>query len=460
MSSVLAPKAAPYVHTDLVRIPGGEWFTGAGLGLFVHWDHASQQGIEISWPLVGPYPMPDGSRGAVDPATVDSYQASAATFNPTVWDAEALAKRAKRAGAHYVVFTARHAAGYAMFHSEHGGFGIQHSPFGRDITREIVDAVRAEGLRVGIYYSLADWHHPDYPAFEMSDRPYPTERWPAAGDPANADTPIAEDRHRRPTPEQWTLYQMYLRGQLTELMTNYGTIDLLWFDAEWERSPEEWDTAGIRALVKSLQPEVIINDRLLGEGDYTTPEQGMPVTAPAGPWELCLTMGEAWAWSPGDSKLKSPTALVTTLIEVVSRGGNLLLNVGPRGDGSLSEPQERTLDEIAAWMDDHAESVTDVAPTRDVDFYGPSTARNGTLYLHLVMRPIEQLVVRGIPVGRVRSVRLLATGQNLPFEAHLEVHEQVGQLGELRGELRIAGPAPTGALIDVVAIAFDPCDPC
>lgn len=453
MTTTLVAAPDSFVRPTDFTLPGGEWFIGAGFGLFVHWDHASQQGIEISWPLVGRSIIP-GSDAVEDFVTVEQYQSTAATFDPVEWDPIALAALAKRAGARYVVFTARHHAGYSMFHTAESDFGIEHSPFGRDVTREFVEAIRAEGIRVGIYYSLPDWNHPDYPAFTMADRPYAEEHWPAAGDPANAGLPIAVDAHRRSTPEQWARYQQYLRRQLTEILTDYGTIDLLWFDGEWERSEEEWDSAGLRALIKSLQPDVVINDRLLGQGDYKTPEQGFPVTAPSGPWELCLTIGQMWAWRPGDTKSKSTTSLITTLIEVASRGGNLLLNIGPKGDGSLNESQVATLEEIGAWMDVHSESVVDVSPTRGVDFYGPSTARPGTLYLHLVLRPIEEVVVRGIPVGRVQGVRLLATGEQLPFEVNLEVHEQPAPGADPLGELHIPAPAASGAPIDVIAIDF------
>ncbi|MFF1875704.1 alpha-L-fucosidase, partial [Kitasatospora herbaricolor] len=216
----------------------------------------------------------------------------------------------------------------------------------------------------------------------------------------------------------------------------------------------EWDSAGLRAHIKSLQPDVVINDRLLGQGDYKTPEQGFPVTAPHGPWELCLTIGQMWAWRPGDTKSKSTTSLVTTLIEVASRGGNLLLNIGPKGDGSLNDSQVRTLEEIGGWMDAHGESVVGVSPTVGVDYYGPSTARPGTVYLHLVMRPIEQVIVRGIPVGRVSGVRLLATGEELDYEVNYEVHEQPAPGQDPLGELLIAAPTASGAVIDVIAIDF------
>jgi alpha-L-fucosidase len=450
--------SAPGAHLALAApvgdLPGGEWFVGAGLGLFVHWDHASQQGIEISWPLVGRSIIP-GVSDVEDAVSVEQYHSSAATFDPQQWDAPTLARLAREAGAEYVVFTARHHAGYSMFHTEYSDFGIQHSAFGRDITREFVEAVRAEGLKVGIYFSLPDWHHPDYPAFRDEDRPYPEEHWPGAGLDENIGQPIREDRHRRATPDQWARFQTYLRGQLTEILTNYGTIDLLWFDGEWERNEEEWDTAGLRALIKGLQPDVVINERLLGHGDYKTPEQAFPTTTPDGPWELCLTIGDMWAWRPDDTNTKSLHSLLTTLIEVVSRGGNLLLNVGPTGDGSLDERQVERLEGFAAWMEHHRESVIGVAPTRDLDTYFPTTTSGNTLYVHLVNRPVEEIIVRGLPVRRVSAVRLLATGEALDHRIGFEVHELASRDAEPLGELRITAPEPSGAPIDVVAIDFE-----
>jgi len=140
-----------------------------------------------------------------------------------------------------------------MFHTKVSDFTIQHSPYGEDITRQFIEAVRAEGLRVGLYYSLSDWHHPDYPAFQEGSKPYLYERYP------------------RPSPEKWVRYLDYVRIQLTELLTNYGRIDLVWFDGHWERTAEEWRAAELRRLVASLQPEAIVNDRLPGNGDYDTP---------------------------------------------------------------------------------------------------------------------------------------------------------------------------------------------
>jgi alpha-L-fucosidase len=445
--------ASPFLRPRGEALPGQAWFSQAKFGLFVHWDHVSQQGIEIGWPLVGRSIIPD-SAGVEDSVSVEQYHSSAAGFDPTEWDPKRLAQMAKESGARYVVFTARHHSGYAMFHSKHAIAGVEHSRFGRDITRELVDAVRAEGLRVGLYYSLSDWGHPDYPAFTMEDRPYPAEHWPEAGWAKNAGTAIADDRHRRSGAVQWGRYLDYVRGQLTELLTDYGQIDLLWFDGEWERSPEEWDAAGLRELIKSLQPNVLINERLPGNGDYATPEQGFPVEPPIGPWELCMTIGEMWGWRPGDTRVKSARSLLTSLIEVASRGGNLLLNTAPRGDGSLNELHVAKFDELAEWMRAHSESVFDTVPTRGVDYYGPTTARPGTLYLHLVMRPVDTIVVRGIPVGRISRVRLLATGVDLAHSTSYEIREHESGKADPLGEVVIDAPKPSGSLIDVVAVDF------
>ncbi|GAB3601255.1 alpha-L-fucosidase [Microbacterium tumbae] len=436
------------------RIPGGEWFSGAGLGIFVHWDQASQQGIEISWPLVGRSIIP-GMEAVEDAVTVAEYQATAPTFNPTRWDAADLARRAREAGATYVVFTARHHAGYNMFFTAESDFGVEHGPFGRDITREFVDAVRAEGLRVGIYYSLPDWNHTDYPAFRDEDRPYRLEHWPAAGLAEFADAPEATDRHRRSSPEEWSRYLEYVRAQLTELLTDYGRIDLLWFDGDWERSAAEWTSPGLRRLIKELQPDVVINDRLPGQGDYRTPEQGFPLTAPTGPWELCLTIGDHWAWRRDPDNEKSARSLLVTLIDVVARGGNLLLNVGPGPDGALPDVEQDRLGAFADWMRSHAEAVIGVEPTAGVDYHGPTTARDGRVYLHLTTLPVEEIVVRGLPVGRITRVHRLADGFEPGHGVAFEVHEQSANGDEL-GELRIVAPEPSGALIDVIAIDFSP----
>jgi alpha-L-fucosidase len=434
-------------------IQGGEWFTGAGLGMFIHWDHASAQGIDIGWPIVGEYVRPSYSDERITP---EQYHASAAAFDPQLWDADALISMAKDGGANYVVFTARHHGGHSMWHSKASDYSIEHTPFGRDIVREYLDAARRAGLRVGLYYSLSDWHHPDYPAIETSDLPYKKEHFPDALRSENAGLPIQTDRHRRSSPEQWSRYLDYVRAQLTELLTEYGDIDLLWFDGDWERSAEEWRSDELRALIKSLQPSVIINERLPEQGDYSTPEQSLPVEAPTGPWEMCLTIGHMWGWSPADTRNKSTVDLLTTLIEVVSRGGNLLLNTNIAGDGSLNDAHVERFAEIGEWMRVHGESVRGVAPAVGVDSRAPITVGDDVAYVHLTVRPVGDLVVRGVPVERVSRVSVMATDQPLDFRVAVEMYRPPEPGAERTGELRVSLPAPTGAPIDVIRIEFAP----
>jgi alpha-L-fucosidase len=413
------------------------WFDGAALGLFIHWDHASQQGIEVSWPLVGRSIVRGGDQ-ARDVVSVAQYHSSAATFNPTLWDAAALVRLARSCGVRYVVFTTRHHAGYSMFHTRASDFSIEHSPYGADITRQLIDAARAEGLRVGIYYSLSDWHHPDYPAFGDGDKPY------------------AYERYRRPSGQAWARYLDYVQAQLNELLTQYGTIDVVWFDGQWERTAEEWHAAELRSLVASLQPDAIVNDRLPGQGDFETPEQFLPARAISRPWELCLTMNDSWGWRPKDTHYKSSRDLARWLAEVVSRGGNMLLNVSPMGDGALPEVQVSRLRELGGWIATHGDAIVGVRPApASVDFYGPATARDQRLFLHLIARPVDNVVVRGVPVRRVRRVSLLGVNASLPYELPLAAYDDHVAGSDMLGELIIDVPAASGALIDVIAVEFD-----
>ena len=259
------------------------WFEGAGLGLFVHWDHASQQGLEISWPMVGgnfalPY---------CQSVPVEQYHGSAATFDPTGWDPKGLARMAREAGATYAVLTAKHHAGYSLFPTRYSDYSIEHSPYDGDIVGEFVEAMRAEGLRVGLYLSLPDWHCPDYPAFEEQHKPYLfgfSPPWPPA--------------------EQWERFLEVLFGQVRELLTGYGRIDLLWFDGGWERPRDWWRGEELVDLIHSLQPDILINDRLPGFGDFETPEQFVPASPPDHPWEACMTMNESWGFNPDDRRTR------------------------------------------------------------------------------------------------------------------------------------------------------------
>lgn len=391
------------------------WFSHAGLGLFIHYDHASQQGLETSWPLLG------GGAGTDSTTPVEDYHRSAATFDPEHWDPADLANHASAAGMQYAVFTARHHSGWSSWPSKVSDRTIASSPYGQrggDLVKEYVDAFRARGLKVGIYYSLSDWGHPQYPAFTDDMRPYQAGSYP------------------RPNADDWASYQQYLKDQLTELLTWYGPIDLLWFDGEWERTAAEWDSAELERHIRALAPTIVINDRLPDNGDYKTPEQFIPAQALAEPWECCMTMCDNWSYVPADHNYKSLHEIVRTLAEVTAKGGNLLLNIGPRGDGSLAPEQAELLRGLAGWMAVNREAVIGVsAGLEPWQYYGPSTSAGDTVYLLALAEPVETVTVRGIRVRRVKSVRQLGASTGLPFSFRTTMNDR--QLDDPHGELNI-----------------------
>jgi alpha-L-fucosidase len=201
-----------------------------------------------------------------------------------------------------------------------------------------------------------------------------------------------------------------------------------------------------------LQPNVIINERLHGYGDYYTPEQSMPAVAPSGPWEMCLTLGRHWGWTPDDTELKSPQRLLRTLIEVTSRGGNLLLNTGIRGDGSIDPNQRKHFGYIEEWMKLHQRSVIGVEPASGIDFYGPITRTKTSIFLHLLFQPINVFTIRGLPVDKVKKVILMSTGEELPFTINFEVHHRFKPGEDRTGEMYLSAPKASGAIIDVIEI--------
>ncbi len=409
------------------------WFDTARFGMFVHWGHSSQQGIELSWPLVGGVAVNEAKD-----VPVEQYHASAATFNPMLWDPRALAQRAKRAGMQYAVFTTKHHDGYAMFHTKHSGFSIEHSPYGRDIVREFIDAMRAEGIRIGVYFSLIDWYDADYPRFTEADKPYAFGKW------------------RQPEPAAWERFLGRMFGQIRELLTGYGKIDVIWFDGGWERNKLQWKSVELEAMIRSLQPEILINDRLPGCGDYETPEQFVPARPPARTWETCMTMNESWAYNPADTAWKSPRRLIHTLCEVAGRGGNLLLNVGPMGDGALPAEIAGRMDVIESWMARNGESIIGTAPGLEPwQHYGPSTRRGTRVYLHEIARPYEEVTVRGVRIRRLRAARALSTGEELTFETRCGIIDRMINPDPL-GEVTIAVP---GSAVDpyatVLALDFE-----
>ena len=244
---------------------------------------------------------------------------------------------------------------------------------------------------------------------------------------------------------------------MRELLTGYGDIATLWFDGHWERTPDEWRAADLLALIRELQPDCLVNDRLPGSTDFETPEQLVPATPPAARWETCMTMGGSWGYRPNDT-YKSATALVHTLCEVAGRGGNLLLNVGPRADGSLPSEQVDRLQAIARWMDRHAEAIHDTEPGFEPwQWYGPSTRNGDRWYAIATARPYEAVVLRGVPVRRVERVTHLATGAELPFTTRMAVVDELLHAADPAGELTVpVAPELVDDVATVLAVDVRP----
>lgn len=393
------------------------WFESARFGMFVHWGHSSQRGCELSWPLVGGvFSLPFCSD-----IPVEEYHSTAATFNPQNYNPQELASLAKRLGMQYAILTVKHHDGFAMF-STQSEFSIKNSAYGKDIVEEFVDAMRSAGIRVGLYFSLIDWHHPDYPKFTEADKPY------------------VFGKYRQPTPEQWQNFIQYMFAQVRELLTNYGKIDIIWFDGGWERTPEQWQAQELHDLIRSLQPEILINDRLPGFGDFTTPEQFIPPQPPVEAWETCMTVNESWGYNLADTHFKSARQLIHTLCEVAGSGGKLLLNVSPTGDGKIQPELLERLAVVETWMEKHSESIIGTKPGLEPwQFYGTSTSSGNKVYLHLLLKPYETVAVRGVPIKRVKSVRILADGTELKYTQRCAIMDSFNP--DPLGELTIAVPS-------------------
>ncbi|HUO05526.1 MAG TPA: alpha-L-fucosidase [Candidatus Binataceae bacterium] len=410
------------------------WFDTARFGMFIHWGIASVAGLELSWPLVGGLgALPQGTG-----VTISDYYAAAPRFNPTQLNAREIARLARRAGMQYAVLTAKHHDGFALFRSRaEGAFSIESISFPRDIVREFTDAFRAEGLHVGLYFSLCDWHHPDYPAFAEDDKPY---RWGA---------------WRRSSADAWQRYLHFMFTQIRELLTNYGSIDLIWFDGGWERTVEEWRARDLVEMIRSLQPNILINDRLPGFGDYETPEQAVPAHPPDRIWETCMTMNDSWGYNPSDSNYKSAIAIAHTLAEVAGKRGNLLLNVSPRADGSLPPEQIVRLDEIAGWMQRGAKPaiIDTTSGLEPWQFYGPSTRNGQCIYVHLLMKPYETVSIRGVQVRRVKSIRAVtAGGRELKFRKRITAADMLfnhDPMGTIEIEIPESAVDPVATVISV-----------
>jgi alpha-L-fucosidase len=379
------PPAVPSVRPD----PRLDWWREARFGMFIHW---------------GLYAIPAGEwNGRTDygewirnnaKIPIDVYDRFQATFNPAKFDPDAWVRMAKQAGMRYIVITTKHHDGFALFDSQGTGWDVMATPYGRDIIAQLADACRRGGIRLGLYYSIMDWHHPDY---------LPRREWELLSRPqAGADF----DR-----------YVAFMKGQLKELLTSYGPVGVLWFDGQWERT---WSAARGRdlyAYVRVLQPSIIVNNRVGdGSGDFGTPEQEIPATGlPGSPdWETCMTMNRNWGYNRADKAFKPTQTLVRNLVDIASKGGNFLLNVGPTAEGEFPPESVERLQGIGRFMRAAGESIhgTHASPFPSLP-WGRCTQRRldaetTRLYLHVWHRPDDGvLVVPGL-LNEVRRARPLA----------------------------------------------------
>jgi alpha-L-fucosidase len=387
----------------VAKHPEAQWFKEARFGIFIHWGPYSLREIEASWPL-----MPHSSQHI----PVEEYEALAHEFNPTNYNPKEWARMAKESGAKYVVLTAKHHDGYCLFDTKTTDYCATKIGPKRDLIAPYIEAVREAGLKVGIYFTLIDWHDPDFAtipinSYIQSPKPYQYDplRW-------------------------WQFHQRFME-QLRELLTNYGRIDLIWFDVAGFGA-DRWRSHEVKQMMLNLQPHLVINDRLPDAGDYATPEQFVPFNPPDDWWETCMTMNHQWAYHSDPTTYKSAQTLLDTLLDVASKGGNLLLNVGPKPDGTWPEEAIDRLGKIGDWLKHSGESIygTKPAPAHYPPcFYGPVTCKSDTIYLHVRDIPRSHVEVQGIG-GRIRQVRLLKTGQPLTYR----VQEVSGIWGGIIGK--------------------------
>jgi alpha-L-fucosidase len=367
--SIPAPSSVepPSASTDHERRI--QWWHEAKFGMFVHWGLYSILGRE-AWAM-GDEDIP-----------IDEYEQLAKRFQPPPDAPRAWARLACDAGMRYMVMTAKHHEGFCLFDSKLTDYCATKQAAGRDLVAEYVRAARAENLRVGLYYSLMDWHHPDWRR--------------AKTDPA------ARDR-----------FVQYTHGQLRELMSNYGKIDILWYDMPVPLDAAGWHSEQMNSMVRQLQPDILINNRNLLPGDFSTPEQS---TQPAkGDWESCMTINDSWAYLPADHNWKSAQQLLQNLVECARDGGNYLLDIGPRADGSVPEPAVERLKVIGNWLRRNGEAVYSTGrcrfPHGNIGVY---TRRGNTLYVIIYFWPGNSMTVGGVHFG-VQSARFLATGKPIAF---------------------------------------------
>lgn len=352
-----------------------KWWKEAKFGMFIHWgiyavpaDSTDLEGRKVA----GEWFMHNKKM------QVSEYEKFASQFNPVNFNAHEWVRMAKEAGMKYIVITSKHHDGFCMFDTKLTDYNIvKATPFGRDPLKELAKECKRQGLKLGFYYSIMDWHHPDY---------LPRRLW--------------EKGVRSEEGADLNRYIEYMKGQLKELLTNYGPIAILWFDGWWEHNAEELRSSEVNSFVRSLQPDILINDRNHLPEDFSTPEQTIPAGAMPGGrlWETCMTINDTWGYAKNDENWKPAEDLIRKLCDIAHKGGNFLLNVGPTAEGTFPEPIVERLKKIGEWMKVNGESIygTTQCPFRKLSFDGRCTVKGNVLYLHVFNWPEGDLMLEGL----------------------------------------------------------------
>jgi alpha-L-fucosidase len=365
------PATAASTTQEQTRAQRMQWWHAARFGMFVHFGVYST--IERHEWVMEDEAIPIGQ-----------YTAHAATFRPKPNSPRAWAKLAKAAGMKYMVMTTKHHEGFCNFDTKLTSYCAPKQGPGRDLVREYVEAARAEGLHVGFYYSLMDWHHPD-----------------------GARCATDEAARRR--------FVDYTHGLIREILTNYGKVDVLWYDVSSPLDANGWESERMNQMVFQLQPEIIVNNRNKLEGDFSTPEQKIVAETNGRAWESCMTLNDSWGYQRADDDWKSSRTVIRNLIQCVRDGGNYLLNIGPKGDGSIPEESTRILTEVGEWMNTNGHTIyeSDLCQVRR-STYASFTRKGNTLYMHVHFWPGDYVALSGLRT-RVKSAHLLKGGAEVKF---------------------------------------------
>jgi alpha-L-fucosidase len=383
-----------------------DWFVRDRFGMFIHW---------------GIYAIP--ARGewvrSVERISVEDYQPFFDAFNPTDYDPVKWARAAKDAGMKYAVMTAKHHDGFCLFDSKLTDYKSTNTPCKRDLVREYLDAFRAEGLKVGLYYSLLDWHHPDYPHY--GDRCHP----------------MRENEAYKGMNQNFENYLDYMHGQVKELCTEYGKLDIFWFDFSYgEMKGEKWRATELVRMIRRYFPDILIDNRLEGSGegqgslmtdqpseyagDFACPEQIIPPEGLRNPkgepvlWEACVTMNNNWGFTQKDRNYKPAEMVIKKLVECVSKGGNMLLNVGPDAKGRIPEESLAILKKVGEWMQKNGESIYGCGyADMEKPEFGRITKKGSTLYYHIMESQIGATVLTGLKKDQIKRLWLEATGAEM-----------------------------------------------